>query len=250
MRWEQAQLDSAVSDVFGVHAVQLGFAELSSLKNSRIGSRTLLRRRGDTTPSDQTVTESFSSQILLEHFEDFPFEESSVDLVVLPHALELAGDPHQVLREVARVLRPEGRLVVTGLNPVSLWGVCDVFLRPFGRPLLPVQHKSISLPRLRDWLRLLSFELDETRYGCYAPPFRKQGSLDQSAFMERFGDRWWPICGSVYRVAAVKRVRGMRLLGPVWRNEAHRRRAAVVASPRFEGEAAAPAPPSYNKPPQ
>ena len=208
LNWEQSQLDSAVSDVFGFHAVQSGFSELSGLKSNRMGSRVLMRRRGDPAPSDQVLAESFGSQILLEHFEDFPFEDSSVDLVVLPHALELAVDPHQVLREVARVLRPEGRLFVTGFNPVSLWGATDLFLRPFGRPLLPVENKLISLPRLRDWLGLLSFDLELTQYGCYAAPLRTQRGLDRSALMERFGDRWWPICGAVYVLGAVKRVQG------------------------------------------
>jgi hypothetical protein len=43
--------------------------------------------------------------------------------VVLPHALELARDPHHALREVERVLVPEGRVVISGFNPASLWGL-------------------------------------------------------------------------------------------------------------------------------
>jgi SAM-dependent methyltransferase len=248
LRWEQAQLDTAVSDVFGFHAIQLGFAELSGLRNNRMADRILIVRPGDSTPSDVTMTESFGSRMLLEFFEDLPFADSSVDLLVLPHVLERAGDPHQVLREVARVLRPEGRVIITGFNPVSLWGARDIFLRPFGRPLIPIEHKSISLPRLRDWLGLLSFDLDQTRYGCYAPPFRKQKTLDRSAFLESIGDRFWPICGSAYLLCAVKRVRAMRLLGPAWKNEAHRRNAAVVASPRFEGGGASAPPAQCEKP--
>jgi hypothetical protein len=31
--------------------------------------------------------------------------------------------------------------------------------------------------------------------------------------MEDIGDRWWPVLGAVYQVVAVKRVRGMRLVG-------------------------------------
>ncbi len=248
LRWEQAQLDAAVSDVFGFHAIQLGFAELSGLRNNRMADRILILRPGDSSPSDVTMTESFGSRMLLELFEDLPFADNSVDLLVLPHVLERAGDPHQVLREVARVLRPEGRAIITGFNPVSLWGARDIFLRPFGRPLIPVEHKSISLPRLRDWLGLLSFDLDQTRYGGYAPPFRKQKALDRCAFMESIGDRFWPICGSVYLLCAVKRVRAMRLLGPAWKNEAHRRNAAVVASPRFEGGGASTPPTQCEKP--
>src|SRR5207244_2234170 len=47
----------------------------------------------------------------------------SLDLVVLPHSLELARDPHLTLREVERVLMPEGRVVILGFNPASLWAL-------------------------------------------------------------------------------------------------------------------------------
>jgi ubiquinone/menaquinone biosynthesis C-methylase UbiE len=56
-------------------------------------------------------------------FDALPFDSASLDLVVLPHTLELASDPHQTLREVERVLVPEGRVVIVGFNPASLWGL-------------------------------------------------------------------------------------------------------------------------------
>ena len=56
-------------------------------------------------------------------FDALPFANHSLDLVVLPHALELARDPHLTLREVERVLVPEGRVVIIGFNPASLWGL-------------------------------------------------------------------------------------------------------------------------------
>ena len=78
---------------------------------------------------------------------------------------------------------------------------------------------------VRDWLRVLGFELDGGRFGCYAPPFRSRLWLDRFAFMEKAGARWWPITGGIYVVRAVKRVAGMRLITPAWRRERARRRA-------------------------
>ena len=52
-----------------------------------------------------------------------PFAAASLDLLLLPHTLELSLDPHATLREVERVLVPEGRVVISGLNPASLWGL-------------------------------------------------------------------------------------------------------------------------------
>jgi hypothetical protein len=62
-------------------------------------------------------------------------------------------------------------------------------------------------------LRLLSFEVEGGRFGAYRPALTSQRWLDRFAWMDRVGDRWWPVFGSVYMVVAVKRLRGMRLVG-------------------------------------
>ena len=51
---------------------------------------------------------------------ELPIATQSIDLVLLPHVLEFAEEPHAVLREVDRVMMPEGRLVIVGFNPWSL----------------------------------------------------------------------------------------------------------------------------------
>ena len=148
-----------------------------------------------------------------------PFPERSLDLVVLPHTLELARDPHLTLAEVERVLVPEGRVVILGFNPASLWGLrqrIGRLRRRLGgrRPLyLPRPGEFIGYWRLRDWLRLLSFEVEGGRFGGYRPPLVSERWLARSAWMDRVGDRWWPVLGAVYMLVAVKRVRGMRLVG-------------------------------------
>ena len=58
-----------------------------------------------------------------------PIETNSIDLVLLPHILEFSSNPHQILREVQRVLMPEGHVIVCGFNPRSLWGVRGLFGR-------------------------------------------------------------------------------------------------------------------------
>jgi SAM-dependent methyltransferase len=155
--------------------------------------------------------------VMIERPEELPFETGSLDLVVLPHLFEFADDPHQILREVDRVLRAEGRLVISGFNPVSLWGMRQGLARGILPDYLPRPCRMLSVPRLRDWFKLLSFELDRGRFGCYAPPCRSDQWLARSAFLEKAGDRWWPICGAVYFLAAVKRVQGMRMIGPAWK---------------------------------
>ena len=231
LAWEQAQFDAAVADVFGYFALQCGLPQLDCLRSNRMPSR-IHARFLDDAGDVGLVGETEVTTVRLAHFEELPFAAQSLDLVVLPHVLESAHDPHQVLREVDRVLRPEGRLILTGLNPISLWGARQAMPRGLLPPFLPREGSFIGVPRLRDWLKLLSFELERARYGCYRPPCRTQQWLDRMAFMERAGDRWWPICGAVYFVAAIKRVRGMRLVGPVWKKVAPVRIAAAAAPQR------------------
>src|SRR3989344_1253033 len=106
-----------------------------------------------------------------------PFAAASLDLLVLPHTLELSIDPHAALREVERVLVPEGRVVISGLNPTSLWGLRQWRARMIqrlggGTLYLPDVGEFIGYRRLRDWLRLLRFEVESAPFGCYRPAGR------------------------------------------------------------------------------
>ncbi|WP_374409433.1 class I SAM-dependent methyltransferase [Hydrogenophaga sp.] len=232
--WEQARFDAAVVNLFGYNALQLGLPELSTLAANRMPHRWLalpeeLMEQAPQADGDAGVLSAVGAPriALVTNAAALPFPEASLDLVVLPHTLEFSADPHHVLREVERVLVPEGRVVISGFNPNSLWGfrqsrgrLADrVGLRNMGWSdlYLPEAGEFIGPWRLRDWLRLLSFELESEQFGCYRPAVRTEKWLQRMAWMDRAGARWWPIFGAVYFFVAVKRVRGVRLLGPSWR---------------------------------
>jgi SAM-dependent methyltransferase len=147
-------------------------------------------------------------------YTELPFASQSIDLIVLPHVLEFSTDPHQVLREVERVLIPEGQVIICGFNPASLWGARHVLRRVGGTSFLPRTEELISMPRMKDWLKLLNMSASQSHFGCYAPPCKTDQWLSRFGFMEKAGDRWWPYFGAVYIVQAIKRVPGMRLVGP------------------------------------
>ena len=217
--WELAQFDSAVDDVFGFRAVQIGLPEVDFLRQNRIPYRfTLALEPGAALAADPL---------------QLPLASQSVDLVVLPHVLEGHPNPHDVLREVERVLMPEGQVVISGFNTASLWRLRQAFT--FHRNGAPWDAKFIGLLRLREWLRVLGFELNGGKFGCYAPPFRNEIWLKRFGFMEKAGARWWPVTGGVYVVRAVKRVHGMRMITPAWRQERARRRALAPVSQRTQG---------------
>ncbi len=88
----------------------------------------------------------------------------------------------------------------------------------FGELYLPDAGGFIGYWRMRDWLRLLGFEVESGRFGCYKPAVATDKWLGRFEWMDRAGARWWPIFGAVYFLVAVKRVRGMKLMGPAWKN--------------------------------
>jgi len=215
--WELSQFDHATEDVFGFRAVQVGLPGFDMLRNNRIPFRfTVALEHGGSVAADPL---------------ELPFESQSLDLIVLPHVLETHNAPHGILREVERALRPEGQVVISGFNTLSLWRLRQAF---GARRAAPWDASFIGLFKLRDWLRLLGLELNGGRFGCYAPPFRKAHWIERCRFLDSTGERWWPLAGAVYVVRAVKRVHGMRLLTPAWRRERARRR-ALAAIPQRNG---------------
>ena len=198
---EQDYFDHTVSDIFGFNAVQLGVPEQDFLRNSRIPLRF---NAGNQVGNDVRLVCT-----------ELPFECDSLDLVLLPHVLEFSDNPHQIIREVERVLRPEGNLIISGFNPYSLWGVHRALGRKQGYPWC---GQFIALQRMKDWLALLGFEVVGGRFAAYAPPFHHGKWLNRYAFMEKAGDRWWAVSGGVYFLHAIKRVPGMRLIKPRWNN--------------------------------
>ena len=246
LAWEQAQLDAHVADVFGFHALQLGLPELDALRANRMPHRWLGVQSGgcaepqlEARGADDAAAVPAARVALRCDYDALPFPSASLDLVVLPHALELARDAHQTLREVERVLVPEGRVVIVGFNPASLWGLrqrLGRMRRGIGvaarRPLFLPRDDLIGYWRLRDWLRLLSFDIERGRFGCYRPPLASERWLARFDWLEATGDRWWPVFGAVYFLQAVKRVRGMRLVGLARRERAKNHAAPAVAAHR------------------
>ncbi|WP_128113578.1 class I SAM-dependent methyltransferase [Polynucleobacter necessarius] len=209
--WEQRCFDQIVADVFGFHAVQIGLPQINTLTENRMPLQVLLSHSND----GREHARRFNWYLMQGEAAELPFASKSLDLVVLPHVLEFAADPHQILREVDRVLRPEGRLVISGFNPASLWGARQYLSRLIGNPYLPRDGQFISLIRIKDWLQLLNFSLDRGHFGCYKFPLHGQSAMSRMDFLEPMGNRWWPIFGAVFVVSAIKRHKGLRLIGQI-----------------------------------
>lgn len=129
--------------------------------------------------------------------EYLPIASDSVDLVVLSHTLDFALDPQQVLREVERVLIPEGRVIILCFNPLSRLGLMRYL--PSWRNRVPYQGHFLSYHRLHDWLGLLGFTIELSDVLPVSP--------GQNICWVR---RWLPALADVYALRAVKRVSTIR----------------------------------------
>ncbi|UCH53651.1 MAG: class I SAM-dependent methyltransferase [Pseudomonadota bacterium] len=202
---ESQHLRAVLPNLYGTVAVQLGRIGEFDLMDACIAPTRVLIDPDDGRGSCRVRAD----------LEELPLDAKSADVVILPHSLDFCGDAHQVLREAARVLRPEGHIVVIGFNPMSLWGLRRLFAR---RPRsAPWCGSFYRLARVKDWLKLLDFELTHGQMLFYRPPVARGSVLDRLFFLDRMGDRWWPMMAAVYLVVAKKRVHGVTPLPLAWK---------------------------------
>jgi SAM-dependent methyltransferase len=157
LREEVRQVRRALDSVFGDHFVQIG----------NWGDAGLFRRLARTRRAAVFTTDPREGGDAVMAPDCLAIASDSVDAVLLPHTLELADDPHAVLREIDRILRPHGHIVVLGFNPMGWWGIRHALSR---RRFPPETQRLISERRLCDWLRLLDFTVGAARYYYFVPP--------------------------------------------------------------------------------
>lgn len=144
-----------------------------------------------------------------------PLATDSLDTIILPHTLEYAAQPHEVLREVDRCLVPEGHVLILGFNPYGLWGLWRLL---YGwRRRLPWTGRFISQTRLQDWLALLGFDTVSCRPVFFRPPSQRLACWQPMQVADRLAARGWPVPAAAYQLIARKRVVGMTPLRPRWR---------------------------------
>ncbi|MGI4847113.1 MAG: class I SAM-dependent methyltransferase [Janthinobacterium lividum] len=210
----------------------------SSADDDRTGNMTNAHDSGNDDGAghvDNTGSGALRRIAVAHDFTELPFASQSLDLVLLPHVLEFAQEPHQILREVERVLIAEGQVIICGFNPASMWGARQMARRLRGADFLPPHGELIGMPRLKDWLKLLNMEVGRGHFGCYAPACGTEKWLNRFHFMESVGERWWPFLGAVYIVQAIKRVKGVRLVGPAWTPKMAGARAGVPVARHGHG---------------
>ncbi len=200
---EQRLVRRALDRVFGEHLLQIGNwgGPSTFLRYARTQRRSLVDWSLER-PADVVCDPT-----------QLAFAADSVDAVILPHTLERIQSPHALLREVDRVLRADGQIIVLSFTPTGPWGLRHLF-SPGGYPI--GQKRMIREGRLCDWLELLSFDVGTVRQYCHTLPFervRRFGTFPR----EEWAQRWLPMLAGGYLLHAQKRVTPMTPIRPAWR---------------------------------
>lgn len=138
-----------------------------------------------------------------------PLSSGSVDVVILVHQLEFTSRAHQVIREAARVLAPEGHLLVLAFNPYSLWGLRRYLSLGASQP--PWSGQYLSAFRIQDWMQLLGLTPRRHESLLPVPPVGRLNRLKPNTGSLRYnaslgaGGRW---LGGVNLIMGQKRVNG------------------------------------------
>jgi SAM-dependent methyltransferase len=215
LREETALARVALDDVFGFELLQVGTwgPARHLLDGARTQHATLL------------APELGPGVTLCAPLTSLPFASDSIDAIFLPHSLELVEDPYAVLREAERVLVAEGCLMICGFNPWSGWGVRRRFGQLFRRPAFPPgTRRLLAERRLRDWVALLDFEVEDVYGYLGSMPLAGPRWLDGGWYEYR---RRSALTTGGYLLKARKRVQTLTLVRPKRRV---RKRVLVPAS--------------------
>lgn len=212
LQQESRVVEEAFDGIFGEQCLQLGLwgEPKGFLRFARTQQSACI---ADT--ADRAGHEAATLQSAIGHLHRLPVASDSIDAVLLPHTLDYSERPHAILREIHRVLRSDGHLLVLGFKPGGLWGLRRLIP---GAGLPPGVDHLISDRRLSDWLQLLDFRIHgASRYFFRWPLTGNRGS--SSPLWERRGERWWPELGACYMLSAQKRVYTLTTVRRPWRSQ-------------------------------
>jgi len=184
---------------FGYHALVLGeagaeFAQRFDWNRQlRIGHQVLAGPPGN-----------LSAGRLPVDLDALPIESEAADLVIALHVLEDRRNPHEILREIDRTLRPEGRLLLVGINPTSLlhlrarvWPRCHA-------PLALGHHHPAW--RVVDWLRVLGYRIEAIEPVGGVAPWCRESAYRRCERLRRISGEWAWFLNGLYVIDATRRV--------------------------------------------
>jgi SAM-dependent methyltransferase len=129
-----------------------------------------------------------------------PLPDASIERLLVVHCLEVSERTGALLREMWRVLAPEGRLLLIVPNRRGVWARMDTTPFGHGRPYSRGQLERLLTDAL--------FTPVEWSTALYMPPIDRHWLVRWATVFERVGARLWPGFAGVIMVEARKELMG------------------------------------------
>ncbi len=192
---ERLELDQYLPHYFGHQFLQIGGpSETYLFEKSPIAHRVRI---------SPEFSPSYPGSGVQGDLRQLPFLSESVDVILAPHILEFMTDPDVLLRQMHRILTPEGKLIILGFNPYSVWGALK-YLRRQRTP--PWQGRFRSQATLIRYLHHHDFHIETQRGLFFRPPINRKNWLHYLLALEAIGPILWSSNGAVYLIVAKKQV--------------------------------------------
>lgn len=203
LQQEARVVEEALDGVFGEECLQLGLwgEKRAFLRYTRTQHCSVIAASKDGEPC------------VIGDMHRLPIDSDSVDAVLLPHTLDFSDRPHAILREVDRVLRRDGKIIILGFRPGGLWGLRRLIP---GAGIPPAADHLISERRMKDWLQLLDMRIQGSTGYFFRWPLPRKNVPGPNKWEQR-GRTWWPELSACYMLSAQKRVSTLTPVKPLWR---------------------------------
>lgn len=192
---EQKLLARIYAECYGKHAVLIGVPRQHMLlKSSVMSNRVII---------SPLINKHKHIQNIESDFYELPIIPGSVDLVILPHTLEFIDNPHRLLVEACRIVKPEGDIIILGFNPLSLWGLKKYLVK---RKSIPWDGNFICTSKVIRWLKLADFQIIQQEMLLFRPPISQENIFQKLQFLEWIGRKCFTPFGGVYALTAKAKV--------------------------------------------
>jgi len=212
LKQEKQLIGKAIENLFGYFLVQLGCVSEENLtESSRITSKVLVNKTIDFELAKNTEIQWIQAEL------DFlPIGHDKADLVLLPHTLEAVDDPYYLLRQVDKMLMPEGHIVLTGFNGMAC---TPLRLKYFSNSEGFKVAKFRRANKLKEWLEVLGYDVSLIEYSSVMCFSTNEKYTFWVKFIEKIERalKWVGLdFGNVYCLVAKKRVDSPTLVGLKW----------------------------------
>ncbi len=188
LKKERYFFQQQVANIFGKNSLQLGLPNINLLHGNKINNHYILNL-------DIECNLNF-----------LPFANNSLDLIICPHGLESYNDYKYILKELYRIITPNGKIIMTSFNHHS-W--LSLYKNKFEQLS---SMNFIKLSKLKEEINNTGLQIIGGKFFSYCPPFDKASKFIKYDWLNKIGDRWFPTFANSFALILRKNIGNITLI--------------------------------------